>query len=44
MFSGGAALRLDVECLECQLADLGADDLGVGDFGEEDAAPPGQDA
>ena len=22
-FSGGAALRLDVECLECELADLG---------------------
>ena len=25
-----AALRLDVECLECELADLGSDDLGVG--------------
>jgi hypothetical protein len=23
MFSGGAALRLDVECLEAELADLG---------------------
>lgn len=23
IFSGGAALRLDVECLECELADLG---------------------
>ncbi len=23
VFSGGAALRLDVECLECELADLG---------------------
>jgi len=22
-FSGGGALRLDVECLECELADLG---------------------
>ncbi len=22
-FSGGAALRLEVECLECELADLG---------------------
>jgi hypothetical protein len=28
MFSPGGALRLDVECLECELADLGADDLG----------------
>lgn len=27
MFAGGGALRLDVECLECELADLGADDL-----------------
>ncbi len=23
VFSGGAAIRLDVECLECQLRDLG---------------------
>jgi hypothetical protein len=30
MFSQGEALRLDVECLECELADLGADDLGQG--------------
>jgi len=29
MFSGGAALRLDVECLECELADLGPEDLGT---------------
>ena len=29
MFAGGGALRLDVECLECELADLGEDDLGV---------------
>ena len=43
MFSGGAALRLDVECLECELADLGSDDLGADDFGES-AEPPGQDA
>ena len=28
-FSGGGALRLDVECLECELTDLGADDLGT---------------
>jgi Protein of unknown function (DUF2948) len=34
MFSNGGALRLDVECLECELTDLGADDLGTGDFGE----------
>lgn len=26
MFAGGAALRLEVECLECELADLVADD------------------
>ena len=35
MFSGGGALRLDVECLECELADLGPDDLGVSEAGEE---------
>ena len=34
MFSHGGALRLDVECLECELADLGPDDLGAGDAGE----------
>lgn len=27
MFAGGAALRLEVECLECELADLVADDV-----------------
>jgi len=27
MFSHGGVLRLDVECLECELTDLGADDL-----------------
>jgi hypothetical protein len=43
MFSGGEALRLDVECLECELSDLGADDLGAGDIGEG-AQPPGLDA
>ena len=32
MFSQGGALRLDVECLECELADLGADDLGTSDL------------
>jgi hypothetical protein len=34
LFSQGGALRLDVECLECELADLGPDELGAGDFGE----------
>ncbi|WOH82487.1 DUF2948 family protein [Bradyrhizobium sp. BEA-2-5] len=29
MFGHGGALRLDVECLECELTDLGTDDLGV---------------
>ena len=31
LFSHGGALRLDVECLECELTDLGPDDLGAGD-------------
>jgi hypothetical protein len=43
MFSQGGALRLDVECLECELTDLGTDDLGAGDIGEG-AEPPGQGA
>jgi hypothetical protein len=34
MFADGGVLRLDVECLECELADLGPDDLGT----SEDAA------
>lgn len=29
MFAGDAALRLEVECLECELADLIADDVGT---------------
>ncbi len=29
LFTGGRALRLDLECLECELTDLGADDLGT---------------
>ncbi len=33
LFDGRGALRLDVECLECELADLGPDELG----GEEEA-------
>jgi hypothetical protein len=34
MFAGGAVLRLDVECLECELTDLGADALAPDDAGE----------
>jgi len=34
LFNHGGALRLDVECLECQLTDLGADDLGTGAMDE----------
>jgi len=34
LFAEGGALRLDVECLECELTDLGPDDLGAGDLGE----------
>ena len=34
LFAQGGALRLDVECLECELTDLGADDLGTGDLAE----------
>ena len=30
LFNHGGALRLDVECLECELTDLGPDDLGTG--------------
>lgn len=37
LFSGGGVLRLDVECLECELADLGPDDLAAA---PEDGAPP----
>ena len=33
LFERGAALRLDVECLECELTDLGPDDLGAGQVG-----------
>ncbi|UTD26617.1 DUF2948 family protein [Bradyrhizobium sp. WD16] len=40
LFAGGGALRLDVECLECELADLGPDDLGA-DEGEGEPVPPG---
>jgi Protein of unknown function (DUF2948) len=43
IFGHGGALRLDVECLECELADLGADDLGTSGIGE-DAGGSGLDA
>jgi hypothetical protein len=33
MFAEGGAIRLDVECLECELTDLGPEDL-TGDEGE----------
>ncbi|MEW6639392.1 MAG: DUF2948 family protein [Pseudomonadota bacterium] len=35
LFSGGGALRLELECLECELADLGLDADALGE-----AAPP----
>jgi hypothetical protein len=41
LFSHGGALRLDVECLECELTDLGPDDLGAGDPGAADGAGRG---
>jgi hypothetical protein len=43
LFSQGGALRLDLECLECELADLGPDDLGTSGLGEG-AQPSGLDA
>jgi hypothetical protein len=30
LFAQGGAIRIDVECLECELTDLGADELGAG--------------
>jgi hypothetical protein len=38
LFNQGGALRLDVECLECELADLGPDDLGIS--GRAEGADP----
>jgi Protein of unknown function (DUF2948) len=38
LFSHGGAIRLDVECLECELTDLAADDLGTGEAGLADGA------
>lgn len=40
MFSHGGALRLDVECLECELTDLGPDDLGTGQLGTGQGSGP----
>ena len=40
LFSHGEALRLDVECLECELTDLGTDELGPSDLA---AAPLGRE-
>jgi hypothetical protein len=33
LFAQGGALRLDVECLECELTDLGAEELAGEDVG-----------
>src|ERR1700750_1679598 len=41
-FNEAGALRLDFECLECELADLGSDDLGTSD--DAGAEPSGLDA
>ncbi|WP_315763186.1 MULTISPECIES: DUF2948 family protein [unclassified Bradyrhizobium] len=41
LFSHGGALRLDVECLECELTDLGPDELGAPDPSEGEEAGPG---
>jgi len=35
LFGRGGVLRLDIECLECGLTDLGADDLGIGGLDED---------
>jgi hypothetical protein len=40
LFAGGGVLRLDVECLECQLTDLGPDELGAA-AGDGGADAPG---
>jgi hypothetical protein len=34
LFGHGEVLRLDVECLECELTDLATDDLGTSDPGD----------
>jgi hypothetical protein len=43
LFAHGGAMRLDVECLECELTDLGTDDLGTSGPGEG-AEPSGKRA
>lgn len=40
LFAHGGAIRLDVECLECELTDLGADDLGTGEVGGAEGQSP----
>src|SRR5436309_6746803 len=40
LFDRGGVLRLDIECLECGLTDLGTDDLGTSDV-DEDAESSG---
>lgn len=43
LFGEGGAIRLDVECLECELTDLGPDDLGTGEAeAEGEAGAPGE--
>ena len=41
LFSHGGALRLDVECLECELTDLGADEFGTSDLAIAPLGPEG---
>ena len=41
LFAHGGALRLDVECLECELTDLGSDDLGTADAALAPTGPEG---
>jgi hypothetical protein len=41
LFAHGGALRLDVECLECELTDLGTDDLGTSDAALAPTGPQG---
>jgi hypothetical protein len=41
LFAHGGALRLDVECLECELTDLGTDDLGTSDAALAPIGPEG---
>src|SRR3954462_5267971 len=43
LFSQGEALRLDVECLECELTDLGTDDLGASDLAIAPLGPEGRE-